>query len=78
MLYVQGKFKTFSCKTIDAAYEIKCTCGENDIGETECNSGKRCNEHIKKVERREHLSVFNQHMLEKQNGIEQALSIKPL
>ena len=40
-----------NCKTRNVIYEIKCTCGENYIGETARNLGERCNEHIKKLER---------------------------
>ena len=66
---------TLNCKTRDAIYEIKCTCGEHYVGETARSLGERCNEHIKKLERKEGTSVFHQHMIEKHNGIEQALSI---
>ena len=69
---------TLNCKTRDAVYEIKCTCGENYIGETARSLGERCNEHVKKLERKESISVFHQHMIEKHNGTEQALSINLL
>eukprot|EP00112_Aurelia_sp_Birch-Aquarium-sp1_P004910 Seg1555.6 transcript_id=Seg1555.6/GoldUCD/mRNA.D3Y31 product="hypothetical protein" protein_id=Seg1555.6/GoldUCD/D3Y31 len=62
----------------DAVYEIKCTGGESYIGETVRSLGERCNEHIKKLERRENSSVFHHLMLEKHKGIKQALSVKLL
>ena len=66
---------TLDCKTRDAVYEIKCTCGENYIGETARSLGERCNEHIKKLKRKESTSIFHQHMIEKHSVTEQALSI---
>ena len=41
-------------------------------------AGERCNEHIKKLERKESSSVFHQHMIEKHSGTEQSLSIQLL
>ena len=76
--YVCKVNPTLNCKTRDAVYEIKCTCGENYIGETARSLGERCNEHIKKLERKESTSVFHQHMIEKHSGTEQSLSIQLL
>ena len=56
---------TLNCKTKDADYEIKRKCGESYIGETARSLGERCNEHIKKLERKESTSVFHQHMIDK-------------
>ena len=66
---------TSNCKTRDAAYKIKFTCGENDIGETAHRLGERCHKHIEKLKRKKSTTVFHQHMIEKHSGTEQALSI---
>ena len=68
--YVCKVNPTLNCNTRDAVYEIRCTCGEKYIGETARSLGKRCNEHIKKLERKESTSVFHQHMIEKHSGTE--------
>ena len=64
---------TLNCKTRDAVYEIKRTCGKNYMGESASSLGERWNEHIKKLERKESMSVFYQYTIEEHNGTEQAL-----
>eukprot|EP00794_Sanderia_malayensis_P017164 gene17164-18886_t len=55
---------------------VRCSCGENYFGETARSISEPHEEHMKKLERKNSASVFHQHMLEKHNGVKQALSAR--